>query len=73
MGFTNISEWAKSDKNVVLGDYTKKHRYFMFLGSKTQKQKMLSDLVYEINQYPKGENKKYDASYSPAVQIPMFF
>lgn len=72
MGFTNISEWAKNDKNVKLGDYTQKHRYFKFLGSKTMKQKMLADLIYPILKYPKGDNTKYDASFSPSVQIPLF-
>ena len=34
---------------------------------------MKSDLVYEILAYPKGDNKKYDASYVPAFQKDMFF
>lgn len=50
----------------------RKHRYIMFLGSKTQKKKMLNSLQYEIQPYPKGENKRYDASYKPKVQGLLF-
>ena len=49
-----------------------KHRYIMFLGSKTQKKNMLKNLKYNIEPYPKGQNKRYDASYEPKVQLNMF-
>lgn len=71
-GFTNISEWAKNDKNVKLGEYTKKHRYIYFIGSKRQKKQMLKALKYKIEPYPKGENKRYDASYQPTIQGVLF-
>jgi hypothetical protein len=67
-GFTNITEWAKSDPKVTLGEYTKKHRYFQFLGNKREVCKMRSCLVYQVEPYPKGENTSYDASYIPTVQ-----
>tara|TARA_R110002020_G_scaffold81409_1_gene202310 strand:- start:15 stop:656 length:642 start_codon:yes stop_codon:yes gene_type:complete len=64
------------DKNI---DYKKnrkfrssKHRYIMFLGNKTQKKNMLKKLKYEIKPYPKGENKRYDASYKPITQMKLF-
>ena len=44
----------------------------MFLGSKTQKKNMLNNLKYEIKPYPKGENKRYDASYKPITQMKLF-
>lgn len=72
MGFTNITEWAKNNKDVTLGDYTKKHRYFYFVGSKTQRQKMIKDLIYKAEPYPKGDNQRYDAGYMPQVQIQLF-
>lgn len=56
LGFTNISEWAKNDSKVILGEYTQKHRYFIFLGSKTIVDKMKKDLIYPILPFPKGEN-----------------
>lgn len=49
-----------------------KHRYFQFLGSKADRKKMLAKLAYPIEPYPKGDNARYDASYSPASQIPLF-
>lgn len=53
--------------------YTKKrprkHRYFYFVGDKRDKKKMIKELPYEIQPYPKGENKRYDASYQPTTQI----
>jgi len=46
-----------------------KHRYIYFIGSKTQKQKLRKSLRYDIQPYPKGDNKRYDASYQPTTQI----
>ena len=43
---------------------TRKYRYFQFLGDKRQKRKMRKDLKFPvINEYPKGDNERYDASY----------
>ena len=53
-------------------DRPRKHRYFYFLGNKTQKKQMLNNLKYKIMPYPKGENKRYDASYKPTVQTKLF-
>jgi len=33
---------------------------------------MLKNLKYEIKPYPKGENKRYDASYKPKTQMKLF-
>ena len=49
-----------------------KHRYILFLGSKAQRKKMLNNLKYKIEPYPKGKNKNYNASYEPKVQLNMF-
>ena len=51
---------------------SKKHRYFYFIGTKKQKKDMLKNLKYEIKHYPKGDNKRYDASYKPKVQTKLF-
>lgn len=72
MGFTSIADWAKANKDVTLGEYTQKHRYFQFLGTKKEIKKMKSDLKYPIAKYPKGDNKRYDADYNPNVQISLF-
>ncbi len=49
-----------------------KHRYFYFIGNKKEKQEMKSVLQYEIKSYPKGDNKRYDASYQPKIQTEPF-
>lgn len=61
------------DKNI---DYSirkfrsSKHRYVYFIGNlKTEFKK---NLKYKIESYPKGENKKYDSSYKPEVQLNLF-
>jgi len=49
-----------------------KNRYIYFKGSKTFKQKCKQKLKLNILNYPKGQNKNYDASYKPQTQIKMF-
>ncbi len=49
-----------------------KHRYIYFNGSKSFKKKMNRLLKYNIQPYPKGNNKRYDASYKPKVQGKLF-
>ena len=46
-----------------------KNKYVYFIGSKTQKRKFKKELLYKIEKYPKGKNKKYDASYNPNIQL----
>lgn len=48
------------------------HRYLYFCGSKKQKKKMYDDLKMESISYPKGDNKRYDASYKPDIQGVLF-
>jgi len=74
-GHLNKVELLKAkfgEDNVYLVDRPRKHRYFYFMGSKKQKKEMLENLIYEIKPYPKGENKRYDASYKPQVQAKLF-
>ena len=47
-----------------------KHRYIYFIGK--LKKTFKSNLNYKIEPYPKGENKKYDSSYNPQVQLNLF-
>lgn len=49
-----------------------KHRYLYFLGKKNDIKNMKSNALYKVEQYPKGENKRYDASYSPTLQTQLF-
>jgi hypothetical protein len=45
---------------------TAKHRYVQFLGRK--KKYFEKNLKYIIQQYPKGDTKKYDATHKPQTQ-----
>ena len=47
---------------------SQKHRYIYFLGSKKQVRQMHQDLNYSVLPYPKGEHKRYDASFVPNTQ-----
>lgn len=67
-----ISDLPKIDKNYTLGDYTKKHRYLKILANKKLKKKLLNELNYKIEPYPKGDNKRYDSSYKPTIQQTLF-
>jgi len=59
----------------MVGTYRpRKHRYVYFLGNKKIKKIFKKNLKhkYEIKPYPKGENKRYDASYKPITQMKLF-
>jgi len=49
-----------------------KFRYLYFLGNKKQKKRMKKDLLLKQLKYPKGQNRKYDASYKISVQKELF-
>tara|TARA_Y100001951_G_C11205025_1_gene219431 strand:- start:47 stop:739 length:693 start_codon:yes stop_codon:yes gene_type:complete len=53
-------------------DRPRKHRYFYVLGNKKQRKEMIRNLAYKVEPYPKGDNKKYDASYEPSTQGVLF-
>tara|TARA_R100000654_G_scaffold44076_2_gene70271 strand:- start:6 stop:659 length:654 start_codon:yes stop_codon:yes gene_type:complete len=59
-------------KNLAIRERPQKHRYIYFTGSKKQKRKLKKQLNYKIQPYPKGENKRYDASYKPIIQTQLF-
>lgn len=60
------------EENVYKVPRSMKHRYFMFLGSKSEKRVMRNALSYEEKPYPKGDNVRYDSSYKPTVQLTLF-
>ena len=49
-----------------------KHRYIKLIGNKREINDMKSKMTFNIESYPKGENKRYDASYKPAIQTQLF-
>jgi hypothetical protein len=69
-GQENRVEWLrkKFGDKLYMKERPRKHRYFYFIADKRDKKKMLKELPYEIQSYPKGENQRYDASYQPITQ-----
>lgn len=73
-GQENRVQWLKDkfgDK-LYMKERPRKHRYFYFIGDKRDKKKMIKELPYQIEPYPKGDNKRYDASYQPTTQAKLF-
>lgn len=73
-GQENRVEWLKNkfgDK-LIMVDRPRKHRYFYFIGTKNDVKNMKSMMPYEIVDYPKGDNKRYDSSYNPSIQTQLF-
>ena len=59
--------WGKD-----LVDRPRKHRYVTFVGDKRQKKQLRQKLRYEVQPYPKGESKTYDAGESVETQTLLF-
>ena len=60
------------EENVYTIDRPRKHRYFYFLGSKSDIKNMRRLLAYDVLDYPKGENKRYIINYIPQTQSELF-
>lgn len=59
-GITNPKEWAKLN-NIETVKPMEKHRYFIAVGSKTEKKNIMSKLKYPIiSEYPKCDQRRYD-------------
>ena len=73
-GQENRAAWLreKFGDRLYMKERARKHRYFYLVGDKRDKRKMIKELPYEIQPYPKGENKRYDASYQPSTQTKLF-
>jgi len=67
---THSRHYDKSIDYSIRKFRSSKHRYVYFLGK--SKKIFKSNLKYGIEPYPKGENKKYDSSYKPKVQLNLF-
>ena len=59
-GITSPTRWAK-ENGVQMITPEQKHRYFQFVGSRSEKKRMLSLLEYPIfDKYPKCDAARYD-------------
>jgi|TARA_R100000656_G_C3924185_1_gene123455 hypothetical protein len=63
---------AKYPEKVTSIERPRKHRYFYFIGTHKEKKQLLKALNYDAQPYPKGQNMRYDASYTAKTQIEMF-
>ena len=70
LGINSIEEAEKRGFTYYKGK--PKHRYLYIIGSKKQKNKMIKQLPWNIEPYPKGINKRYDAGYKPTTQATLF-
>jgi hypothetical protein len=73
-GKTDRMKWLKQrfGDDLILVDRPRKHRYFYFLGNKKDRKRMMELLPYKVQTYPKGDNQRYDASYTPNTQQTLF-
>jgi hypothetical protein len=51
-----------------LVDRPRKHRYVYFCGNRKERKVMRASLRYDVEPYPKGETRRYDASATFATQ-----
>jgi hypothetical protein len=73
IGFEDNKHSRHYDKNIdysIRKNRSSKHRYIYFLGK--LKKQFIKKLKYKQEPYPKGENKRYNASYKPTIQIELF-
>ena len=55
--------------DVEIEEQEGKFRYFFLLGTKHERKLLRKSINYPILPYPKGDNKRYNASYNPPVQL----
>lgn len=71
-GKTDAELQQEFGERLYYKERSRKHRYIYFTGTKNEKKQMRLALRYPIVPYPKGDNQRYDASYSPVVQGRLF-
>ena len=69
----NLLKEKFGEEDVYMVDRPQKHRYFYLLGrDKWEIRQMKKNLIYKEEAYPKGDNVRYDASYTHSVQLKLF-
>ena len=71
-GMTLESIKEKYGDDFYYTERSRKHRYILFHGSKTDKKIMKKLLKYNIKPYPKGDSQKYDSGGNIQTQQVMF-
>jgi hypothetical protein len=66
------TEFMRNNDNFQMIERPRKHRYVYFIGSKSEKKYFNKSLNYKTFSYPKGENQRYDATYTPNTQGLLF-
>lgn len=67
---THSRHYSKTQDYSIRKFRSSKHRYIYFIGK--LKKEFNQELNYKQMPYPKGENKRYDASYQPTTQTQLF-
>lgn len=69
-GQANRAQWMreKYGDDFYLEDRPRKHRYIYICANKRDRKAILNDLRYEIEDYPKGDSKRYDDSANIETQ-----
>ena len=49
-----------------------KYRYVYIIANKKNKKQIMKNKLFISKKYPKGQNKRYDASYKPTIQKELF-
>lgn len=76
--FENYNDSLNMTQNWINGggaiveNELQKYRYLYLKGNKKEKKEMLEKLTLKILPYPKGDNRRYDASYQPKTQDLLF-
>lgn len=66
----SVTDNKKNNYNdLAVRERARKHRYIYFTGNKREKKLWLKELRYKIQKYPKGDNKRYNSSYNPSIQL----
>lgn len=71
-GMTLESIKEKYGDDFYYTERSRKHRYILFHGSKTDKKVLNSKLKYEVLPYPKGDTKRYDSGGDVTTQGLLF-
>jgi hypothetical protein len=62
--------WSDLGGRVIYKE--KKHRYIYMIADKRTKKDMMSKLIWNVSEYPKGENVRYNTDYMPSIQTQLF-